>query len=148
MQLHAHPFRVMNLMTTTGIHPWQPYGDGEYYVRDEVGMLLQRGAATEHFFGYQRLGLSIMPNTRYRLRCLVKTELHNGFIAAGLGEWSGKPETHQDFGFVSGTQDWREIGGEWSSPMQSKTIAVVLYGSENFQGRAWFKDAVLEVCGS
>lgn len=141
----AIPFRKLALMTTTGIHPWQPYGDGEDYLHDGEGMLLQRSRATNHFFGYQRHALPIVPNTRYRLRCRVKTELQNGFVAAGLGEWSGKPETHHDFGFVSGAQDWQEISGEWLSPVDGKTIAVVLYGSENFQGRAWFKDAVLEV---
>ena len=148
IHLSAHPFHRMNLTPTTGIHPWQPYGDGEDYLRDETGMLLQRGAATKRFLGYQRHGLTIMPGTRYRLHCLVKTELQSGFVAAGLGEWSGEPETHHDFGLVSGAHDWQEISGEWSAPRESKTIAVVLYGSENFQGRAWFKDPVLEVCGS
>ncbi len=144
IKLNERPFRVLDLMPTTGIHPWQPYGDGEDYLHDGEGMLLHRENMTGRFFGYQRSAIEILPNTRYRLRCLVKTELQNGFVAAGLGEWSGRAETHHDFGFVSGVQGWQEIRGEWQSPPNAKTIAVHLYGSENFQGRAWFKDAALE----
>lgn len=140
----AHPFRAQRLTSAAGIHPWQPYGDGEDYLHDGAGMLVQRGQGTGRTFGYQRHGLEILPNTCYRLRCRVKTELHNGFVAAGLGEWSGRSETHHDFGFLGGEQDWQEISGEWLSPAAGKTMAVMLYGSENFQGRAWFKDAMLE----
>jgi hypothetical protein len=137
------PFHRRALMATTGIHPLTPYGDGEIYAHDGAGALLARSQKTGHFSGYDAPIVEVTPQSEYELTCSVMTELESGYAAASLGRWQSAL-THSDFGYLSGKTDFQPIGGTWLSPAGNLALEVKLFGSPDFAGKAWFKDAVLQ----
>jgi hypothetical protein len=76
----------------------------------------------------------------------LKTESDSGHAAAAFGNW-GSPNTHKDFGFTGGYTDWKEISGTWTSRWDETSFDIVLYGSTDFSGYAYFDDLRLEKVG-
>jgi hypothetical protein len=85
-------------------------------------------------------------NGDYHLALWLKTESDSGHAAAALGNW-GSSNTPKDFGFTGGTTDRREIGGTWTSKWDETSFDMVLYGSTDFSGSAYFDDLRLEKVG-
>jgi hypothetical protein len=137
------PFHRRTLLPTTGIHPLAPYGDGEIYEHDGTGAILTRSQETGQFFGYNAPTMEVTPQTEYELTCAAKTELESGYVAAGLGRWQSAL-THKDFGYLNGKTDFRLIGGTWVSPADNHELEVAFWGSPDFAGKAWLKDAILK----
>jgi hypothetical protein len=76
----------------------------------------------------------------------LKTESDSGHAAAALGNW-GSPNTHKEFGFTGEYTDWKEISGTWTSRWDETSFDIVLYGSTDFSGYAYFDNLVLEKVG-
>jgi len=104
----------------------------------------RRGAATGNYFGLKQKKIPCEPNTTYRLTLWVKTELVSGSAAAALGNWDSS-NTHVDFGWTGGSTGWTEISGAWTSQADETTLDIVLYGSTDFSGTAYFDGLVLQM---
>jgi hypothetical protein len=135
-----------------GLTYWEPYGDGVAEViagrgRDGSNAArLSRDQATGNFFGLVQRKIPCEPNTIYRLTLWLKTNAGSGAAAAGLDNW-GSPNTHQDFGWTGGIADWKQINGTWTSGENERTLDVVLYGTPDFSGEAYFDNLLLEKIG-
>ncbi|MCX5914193.1 MAG: hypothetical protein NTV04_19945, partial [Deltaproteobacteria bacterium] len=66
-----------------------------------------------------------------------------GTAAASLGNW-GDPNSHADFGWTGGNTDWKQISGTWISGPNETSLDIMLYGSTDFSGTAYFDKVVLE----
>jgi len=132
-----------------GLTYWESYGDGSGYGTAEEGVEGVRSAyftrpqATNHYFGFVQRQIVCEPNTTYKLTVWVKTEANTGSAAAALGNW-GSPNSHQDFGWTGGYTDWKQISGTWKSGPKETSLDIVLYGSTDFSGKAYFDNVVLE----
>jgi hypothetical protein len=134
-----------------GLTLWEPYGDGVTEVVKQgldgsYATRLSRDRATGNYFGLVQRKIPCEPNTIYHLTLWVKTNARSGAAAAGLGNW-GSPNTHQDFGWTSGTTDWKKISGTWTSGETERTLDIVLYATPDFSGEAFFDNVVLEKMG-
>jgi hypothetical protein len=134
-----------------GLTYWEPYGDGiTEVVKQGMGgsysARLARDRGTGNFFGLVQRRIPCETNTIYRLTLWLKTNARGGVAAASLGNW-GSPNTHQDFGWTGGTTDWKQISGTWTSRWDERTMDIVLYGSTDFSGDAYFDNVVLEKVG-
>ena len=49
-----------------------------------------------------------------------------------------------DFGRIGGTSDWTHITGTWKSRANEHVIRIMLFGSPDFVGEAYFDDLILE----
>jgi hypothetical protein len=146
------PFEVSNRGFEDGLDSWNTYGDG--VVEDTDGgsregdtvVRIERDGATGRYFGLYQGDIVVEPDTEYRLSLRVKTNSTNGYAAAGLGVWSSDPSLnhHSDFGYVRGRGDWVHISGTWKSRSHENVIRVMLFGSPDFVGEAFFDDLVLE----
>jgi hypothetical protein len=134
-----------------GLTLWESYGDGVTHVVKQgldgsYAVRLSRDRATGNYFGLAQRKIPCEPNTIYRLTLWLKTNARSGAAAAGLGNW-GSPNTHQDFGWTGGTTEWKQVSGTWSSGENERTLDVVLYGTPDFSGEAFFDNLVLEKMG-
>jgi hypothetical protein len=134
-----------------GLSYWETYGDGNEYGTAEEGgghrsAYIARGSATNQFLGLVQRSIACEPNTTYRLSLLLKTRADGGAAAAGLGNW-GSPNSHQDFGWTGSFTDWQQISGTWTSSDNERSLDVVLYGTPDFSGEAFFRDVLLEKVG-
>jgi PKD repeat protein len=135
-----------------GLDFWRIYGDGFVEVTTQAaftgssGAHIERTLATGRYFGLYQEDIAVEPNTEYRLTLWVKTDATSGRAVAALGVWSSDPASnhHTDFGHISGTTDWVQITGTWKSRPDERVIQVVLYGSPDFVGEAYFDDLVVE----
>jgi hypothetical protein len=136
----------------SGLRHWERYGDGTMYEAVEGGVEgsycahLRRDGATGNYFGLVQRKIPCEPNTTYRLALWVKTDVSSGSVAAALGNW-GSPNTHQDFGWTGGHVNWTQISGTWTSRWDETSMDIVLYGSTDFSGDAYFDNVVLEKVG-
>jgi hypothetical protein len=134
---------------------WEDYGDGSAAATNEDAFNgshsahIQRDVATGKYFGLYQGRIAVEPDTEYRLTLWVKTNVTSGRAAAGLGVWSSDPASnhHTDFGYVGGTTDWVQISGTWTSRADEEVIRVMLFGSPDFVGEAYFDDLILEEIG-
>lgn len=146
------PFVVDNPGFENGLDSWTPYGDGIVEVSsqtpfsDHFSAHIRRETATGNYFGLYQEDIVVEPDTEYRLRLRVKAQASSGFASAALGVWSSDPALnhHTDFGQVSSTNGWVEISGVWKSRPDENMIRVMLYGSTDFAGEAYFDGLVLE----
>ena len=142
---------VINPGFEAGLTYWEPYGDGNTDA-GEGGMggshaaRLARDRATGNYFGLVQQKIPCEPNTIYRLTLGLKTIAESGVVGAGLGNW-GTPDGHQDFGWTGGSTDWKQVCGSWTSGENERTLDIVLYGSPDFSGEAFFDNLVLEKVG-
>lgn len=135
-----------------GLDFWHGYGDGfvEFTSEDayngSYSAHLERDDATGQYFGLCEKEVVVEPDTEYRLSLWIKTRVTSGFAAAGFGVWSSDPmlNHHTDFGHTDGMTDWTLITGTWTSRPDEYTIKIVLYGTPDFAGEAFFDDLVLE----
>jgi len=135
-----------------GLDFWHGYGDGfvEFTSEDAYNGRYsdhnERNDATGKYFGLCEKEVVVEPDTEYRLSLWIKARLTSGFAAAGLGVWSSDPmlNHHTDFGHTDGMTDWTLITGTWTSRPDEYTIRIVLYGTPDFAGEAFFDDLVLE----
>ena len=133
-----------------GLNYWEPYGDGDDYTSPLDGgdlcATIERKEATGEYFGLVQRNIPCEPNTTYRLTLSIKTDTASGSAAAGLGNW-GSPNTHRDFGWTGGRTDWTQISGTWTSRWDETSMDIVLYGTKDFSGIAYFDELVLEKVG-
>jgi len=133
-----------------GLNYWEPYGDGHDYTSTLDGgdlcAAIEREGATGEYFGLVQRRIPCEPNTTYRLTLWVKTDTSSGSVAAGLGNW-GSPNSHKDFGWTGGQTDWTQISGTWTSRPDEASMDIVLYGTRDFAGRAYFDELALEKVG-
>jgi hypothetical protein len=138
-----------------GLDFWSTYGRGLVEsaslaaYRGSYSARIQRSSADGHFFGLYQEEILVEPNTEYRLSLRVKTNAGRGYVAAGLGVWSNDSNLnhHSDFGYIRGTKDWVTITGTWKSRPYENVIRVMLFGSPDFTGEAYFDDLVLQEAG-
>jgi hypothetical protein len=135
----------------SGLKYWERYGDGDYRavaggVEGAQCAQIGRSKGTGYYFGLTQRKIPCEPNTIYRLTLWLKTEADSGHAAAALGNW-GSPNTHKEFGFTGGYTDWKEISGTWTSRWNETSFDIVLYGSTDFSGYAYFDNVVLEKVG-
>jgi hypothetical protein len=143
----AAAFSLANPSFEDRLNYWEPYGDGDDYKAERVGgdlvAKIERSRPFGDYFGLKQRAIPCEPNTTYRLTLWVKTEAKTGTVAAALGNW-GDPNTHKDFGYTGGTTDWKQISGTWTSGPGENYLDVVLFGSPDFSGKAYFDDVILE----
>jgi hypothetical protein len=136
-----------------GLHYWESYGDGSTYeavaggVEGSHSAKIFREDATGRYFGLAQRNIPCEPNTTYQLTLWVKTEALRGQIGVGLGNW-GTPNTHADFGYTGGNTNWKKISGTWTSRTDETSLSILLFGSTDFSGTAYFDDIVLQKVGS
>jgi hypothetical protein len=146
------PLRLENPGFEEGLDFWETYGDGIARVTTETAFngshsaQIQRDTPTGHYFGFYQEDIVVEPDTEYRLSLWVKTRATSGRIAGGFGVWSSDPALnhHNDFGHISGTTDWVQIHRTWRSRPDEHLMRVMLFGTPEFVGEAWFDGLVLE----
>jgi hypothetical protein len=136
----------------SGLDHWGLCGDGTIYEHVDGGVEgsycahIGRDWATGHYFSLAQRNIPCKPNTTYRLTLWVSTEAESGRAAAALGNW-GTPNTHVDFGHIGGYTDWTQISGTWTSGPDETSMDILLYGTTDFSGDAYFDGLTLEDVG-
>jgi hypothetical protein len=135
-----------------GLQYWESYGDGTTYEAVTGGTegshsaKISREKDTKRYFGLAQRNIPCKQNTMYQLTLQVKTESGNtGSAAASLGSWDSST-THMDFGWTGKGIDWTQISGTWNSGVKDR-LDVVLYGTTDFSGTAYFDGIVLRELG-
>jgi len=143
--------RPQNMGFESGLKYWERYGDGDYRavaggVEGAQCAQISRSKGTGYYLGLAQRKIPCEPNTIYRLTLWLKTASDSGHAAAALGNW-GSSNTHKEFGLTGGYTDWKEMSGTWTSKWDETSFDIVLYGSTDFSGYAYFDNLVLEKVG-